>query len=116
MPLRMTMFLHYIQELAERAKQLKLEASDDALIQNLRSKGVLAEDHKWAYLTWDSQAMMLKPNKIQPLTSEEVRSLLERIAHIGQQPSVIKVLNLAPSEPGELTTGCFGSNSLAPRS
>ena len=33
--------------------------------------------------------MMLKPNRMQPLTSEEIRSLLERIAHLGQQPRVI---------------------------
>ena len=31
---------------------------------------------------------MLKPNQLPPLTSEEIRSLLERIAHLGQQPSV----------------------------
>ena len=89
MPLRMTMFLHYFQTLAQRAKQLKLDASDDALVQNLRSKGILTEDHKWEYLSWDSQAMMFKPNQMQPLTSEEIRSLLERFAHLGQQPSVI---------------------------
>ena len=83
-PLRMTMFLHCFQMLAQRAKQLKLDASDDALIQNLRSKGILTEDHKWAYLSWDNQAMMLKPNQMQPLISEEIRSLLERIAHLGQ--------------------------------
>ena len=90
MPLRMHMFLQCFQLLAQRAQQLKLDASDDALVQNLRSKGILTEDSKWAYLSWDSQAMMLKPNRMQPLTSEEIRSLLlERIAHLGQQPGVI---------------------------
>ena len=51
MPLRMTMFLHCFQMLAQRAKQMKPDANDDALIQNLRSKGILTEEHKWAYLT-----------------------------------------------------------------
>lgn len=83
MPLRMTMFLHYFQMLALCAKQLKLNANEDALIQKLRSKDILTEDHKWVYLTWDNQAMMLKPNQLQPLTSEEIRS------HLRQQPSVI---------------------------
>ena len=72
MPLRMHMFLQCFQMLAQRAKQLKLDASDDALVQNLKSKGILTEDHKWAYLSWDSQAMMLKSNQMQPLTSEEI--------------------------------------------
>ena len=89
MPLRMHMFLQCFQLLAQRAQQLKLDASDDALVQILRSKGILTEDSKWAYLSWDSQAMMLKPNRMPPLTSEEIRSLLERIAHLGQQPGVI---------------------------
>ena len=89
MPLRMHMFLQCFQLLAQRAQLLKLDASDDALVLNLRSKGILTEDSKWAYLSWDSQAMMLKPNRMPPLTSEEIRSLLERIAHLGQQPGVI---------------------------
>ena len=89
MPLRMHMFLQCFQLLAQRAQLLKLDASDDALVLNLRSKGILTEDSKWAYLSWDSQAMILKPNRMPPLTSEEIRSLLERIAHLGQQPGVI---------------------------
>ena len=113
-PLRMTMLLHYFQELVQLVKHLKLETNDDFLIQNLISKGILTEDHIWVYLTWDSQAMMLKPNKTPPLTSEEIRSLLERIAHIGLGDS--QVLSLAPSEPGEFVTRRFGGNSLAPRS
>ena len=84
-PLRITLFLHCFQELAHRATQLQLEAKDDALVSNLRSKGILTEDNKWAYLTWDMQAQQLKPNKTPPLTSEELRALMERIAHLGQQ-------------------------------
>ena len=44
--LRITMFLRCFQKLAQRARKLQLEAKDDALIQNLRSKGILAEDNK----------------------------------------------------------------------
>ena len=73
MPLRTTIFLHRFLELAQRAGKLQLESSDDALVQNLRSKGILTEDTKWAYLTWEAQ-----------------QDTLECIAHLGQQPSVIQ--------------------------
>ena len=51
MPLRMHIFLQCFQLLAQRAQQLKFDASDDTLVQNLRSKGILTEDSKWAYLS-----------------------------------------------------------------
>ena len=81
-PLRSTLFLHCFQELAQRALKLNLEANDDALIQNLKSKGILTGELKWAYLSWDPQAQILKPNKIPPLTSEEVRTLTELFQHL----------------------------------
>ena len=51
MSLRITIFLHCFQELTQRANKLQLEAKDDALVMNLRSKSILTEDNKWAYLT-----------------------------------------------------------------
>ena len=77
-PLRITMLTYCFQERAHRAKQFQLETKDDALVMNLQSKGILTEDNKWAYA-----------NKTPPLTSEELRTLLERITRLGQQPSVV---------------------------
>ena len=89
MSLRITIFLQYFQELVPRAKQLQLKAKNDALVMNFRSKNILTDDKKWAFLTQDTQTQMLKANKIPPLFSKEFRIFLERIIHLNQQQSML---------------------------
>ena len=104
-PLRSTLFLHCFQELAQRALKLNLEANDDALIQNLKSKGILTDELKWAYLSWDPQAQMLKPNKTPALTSEEVRTS-------DCTPWATQVFGPQTDEPGESPAGRCSGNPL----
>lgn len=67
------------------------------MVQSLRSKGILTEDNKWAYLTWDTQAQLLKANKTPPLAFGIGRdeNAVERMAHLGQ-PGVIQFSALHP--------------------
>ena len=84
---RMTMFLHYFQMLGQRVKQLKLDASDDALIQNLRSKGILSEDDKWAYLKWNNPNGIIRLPCQSPITSSHFELRENSIASETNCPS-----------------------------
>ena len=87
--LRQTMFLTVFQELIHRASKLQLTKPDDALVLGLKAKGILTEDHKWHYLTWNSEAKALLPNQKTPLTSDEICATLQRIHQLGQNPALI---------------------------
>ena len=83
------MFLTVFQELIHRASKLQLTKPDDALVLGLKAKGILTEDHKWHYLTWNSEAKALLPNQKTPLTSDEICATLQRIHQLGQNPALI---------------------------
>ena len=63
------MFQAVFTELINRAGKLNLTAKEDALVQGLKAKGILTEDLKWQYLSWNPKAKALQPNQKTPLTS-----------------------------------------------
>ena len=89
MSLRQTIFLTIFQELINRASKLQLTKKDDPLIMGLKTKGILTEDNKWHYLTWNAEAKALQANQKTPLTSEEICAMLQRIHQLGQNPNLI---------------------------
>ena len=95
--LRQTMFQAVFTELITRAGKLNLAAKDDALVQGLKAKGILTEDLKWQYLSWNPEAKALQPNQKTPLTSEDVCQTLRRIHQLGENPNlVLKFAALRP--------------------
>ena len=50
------MFQAVFTELITRAGKLNIAAKDDALVQGLKAKGILTEDLKWQYLSWNPEA------------------------------------------------------------
>ena len=61
--LRQTMFLTIFQELINRASKLQLTKQDDPLVMGLKAKGILTDDNKWHYLTWNAEAKALQANQ-----------------------------------------------------
>ena len=80
---RQTKFQTVFQELINRASKLQLNQKENAFILDLKDKGILIEDNKWQYLTWNSEAKALQSNQKTPLTSEEVYTILQRIHQLG---------------------------------
>ena len=79
--LRQTMFQAVFSELINRASKLTIE-KDDALVQGLKAKGILTEDLKWQFLSWNPEAKALQPNQKTPLTCRTLR----RIQQLGENP------------------------------
>ena len=94
--LRQTIFQAVFTELINRTGKLNIAAKDDALVQGLKAKGILTEDLKWQYLSWNPEAKALQPNQKQPLTSEDVCQTLRRIHQLGENPPVLKFAALRP--------------------
>ena len=95
--LRQTMFQAVFTELITRASKLNLTAKEDALVLGLKAKGILTEDLKWQYLSWNPEANTLQPNQKPPLTSDDVCQTLRRIHQLGENPNlVLKFAALRP--------------------
>ena len=88
-PMTCGRFLTIFQELINRASKLQLTKKDDPLVMGLKTKGILTEDNKWHYLTWNAEAKALQANQKTPLTSEEICAMLQRIHQLGQNPNLI---------------------------
>ena len=101
--LRQTMFLTIFQELINRASKLQLTKQDDPLVMGLKAKGILTDDNKWHYLTWNAEAKALQANQKTPLTSEEICAMLQRIHQLGQNPNpILKFAALRSLKPDNL--------------
>ena len=55
----------------------------------LKAKGILIQDNKCHYLTWNSEAKALQPNQKIPLTSKEICATLQRIHQLAQSPNLV---------------------------
>ena len=88
-PLRTSMFTTFIEELIRRAQSLKLDDPKDALLLGLRSKKILTSSNHWNYLSWDSKAECLLPNKMDPLNSTTLHEMLQTLARLSQRPDLV---------------------------
>ena len=77
--------------------QVEHNGKKNALVQGLKAKGILTEDLKWQYLSWNPEAKALQPHQKTPLTSEDVCQTLRRIHQLGENPNlVLKFAALRP--------------------
>ena len=87
--LRSTLFHEMVKTLVDRVGKLKLEQSDDDLIQQLVARGVLTVDRRWNYLAWDPKALTLKPTNREPINSQEMAQILQRLLALSQNQMLV---------------------------
>ena len=87
--LRQHMFRSVFEELAYRASKLPFGSNDHELIRVLQNKQVLTATNSWIYLQWDSNEKTLKPAARDPLPSDEVAALIQKIHSLAAQADLI---------------------------
>ena len=78
-----------VKTLVDRIGKLKLDQSDDYLIQQLVARGVLTVDRRWNYLAWDPKALTLKPTNREPINSQEMAQILQRLLALSQNQMLV---------------------------
>ena len=105
-----------VKTLVDRIGKLKLDQSDDDLIQQLVARGVLTVDRRWNYLAWDPKALTLKPTNREPINSQEMAQILQRLLALNQKPDASASLCSTQTSSTRLSSpGCSSGHSLETR-